>query len=55
MFTLTVNNAGLALSTVLKCVPINMAKELFEGNFFGTLRASPLRKLKNSHRLVAMK
>ena len=38
MFTLTVNNAGLALSTVLECVPINMAKELFEVNFFGTLR-----------------
>ena len=38
MFTLTVNNAGSALSTVLECVPISMAKELFEVNFFGTLR-----------------
>ena len=35
---LAVNNAGLALSSLLECVPINMAKELFEVNFFGTLR-----------------
>lgn len=32
------NNAGLALLTIMECVPVDMAKELFEVNFFGTLR-----------------
>ncbi|XP_068730289.1 retinol dehydrogenase 8-like [Montipora capricornis] len=32
------NNAGLALASILECVPINMAKDLFEVNFFGALR-----------------
>ena len=34
----TVNNAGLGILGVLECVPINMAKEIFEVNFFGALR-----------------
>ena len=33
-----VNNAGIGLMTALECVPIQMAKELFEVNYFGTLR-----------------
>ncbi|KAM7438120.1 hypothetical protein ABFA07_012329 [Porites harrisoni] len=32
------NNAGLSLLTIMECVPVDMAKELFEVNFFGTLR-----------------
>ena len=35
---ISVNNAGLALASILECVPINMAKDLFEVNFFGALR-----------------
>ena len=34
----TVNNAGLGLWSVLECTPIKMAKELFEVNYFGTVR-----------------
>ncbi|KAM7438123.1 hypothetical protein ABFA07_012330 [Porites harrisoni] len=32
------NNAGMGLFSVVECVPVDMAKELFEVNFFGTLR-----------------
>ncbi|PFX30154.1 retinol dehydrogenase 8-like [Stylophora pistillata] len=32
------NNAGVSLSTILDCVPMEMAKEVFDINFFGTLR-----------------
>ena len=34
----TVYNAGMGLFSVVECVPVDMAKELFEVNFFGTLR-----------------
>ena len=34
----SVNNAGLGLITPLQCTTMEMAKELFEVNFFGTLR-----------------
>ncbi|PFX30153.1 retinol dehydrogenase 8-like isoform X1 [Stylophora pistillata] len=32
------NNAGIGLITALECIPIKMAKELFEVNYFGALR-----------------
>lgn len=32
------NNAGVTLLTILDCVPMEMAKEVFDINFFGTLR-----------------
>ena len=34
----TVNNAGIGILTTLECVPVQMAKEVFEVNFFGALR-----------------
>ena len=34
----SVNNAGLGLVTPLECTTMEMTKELFEVNFFGTLR-----------------
>ena len=35
----TVNNAGIGgVFTVLECTPMALAKELFEVNYFGTLR-----------------
>ena len=34
----SVNDAGLGLVTPLECTTMEMAKELFEVNFFGTLR-----------------
>ena len=34
----TVNNAGIGVWSVLECTPINMAKDLFEVNYFGALR-----------------
>ena len=33
-----VNNAGVSLLTILDCVPMELAKETFDINFFGTLR-----------------
>ena len=35
---IAVNNAGLATGAILDSAPIDMAKELFEVNFFGALR-----------------
>ncbi|KAJ7394605.1 hypothetical protein OS493_000423 [Desmophyllum pertusum] len=32
------NNAGVGIITALECVPIKMAKELFDVNYFGALR-----------------
>ena len=37
-FKFTVNNAGVGIITALECVPIKMAKELFDVNYFGALR-----------------
>ena len=34
----TVNNAGVPLMSVFDCVPMDLAKETFDINFFGTLR-----------------
>ena len=35
----TVNNAGIGIIDIpLECIPIDMAKELFDVNYFGTLR-----------------
>ena len=34
----TVNNAGVAFFSILECVPTQVAKNLFDVNFFGALR-----------------
>ena len=38
IFSLSVNNAGVSGFCAVECTPINMAQEMFEVNFFGTLR-----------------
>lgn len=37
-FCSTVNNAGVVLFLPLECAPVDMTKEMFEVNFFGTQR-----------------
>ena len=37
-FCLSVNNAGYGFLTAVECVPISMAQDMFNVNFFGTLR-----------------
>ena len=34
----TVNNAGVPLMSVFDCIPMDLAKDTFDINFFGTLR-----------------
>ena len=37
-FSLSVNNAGTSGMCAVECIPINMAQDMFNVNFFGTLR-----------------
>ena len=37
-FFLLVNNAGIGVICPLECIPIHMAQEMMDINFFGTLR-----------------
>ena len=37
-FCLSVNNAGYGFYSAVECVPISMAQDVFNVNFFGTLR-----------------
>jgi len=37
-FCLSVNNAGYGFFSAVECVPISMAQDMFNVNFFGTLR-----------------
>ena len=34
----TVNNAGIGIISTLEYIPVDMAKELFDVNYFGALR-----------------
>lgn len=51
-----VNNAGVPLLSVFDCVPMGLAKETFDINFFGTLRliqaALPSMKAKESGHII---
>ena len=37
-FSLPVNNAGITGLCAVECIPINLAQDMFNVNFFGTLR-----------------
>jgi len=51
-----VNNAGVPLLSVFDCVPMDLAKETFDMNFFGTLRliqaVLPSMKAKESGHII---
>ena len=38
LFTSAVNNAGIGIITAFECVPVEIAKEVLEVNYFGALR-----------------
>ena len=55
-FCFTVNNAGVPLMTIFDCVSMDLAKETFDINFFGTLRlieaVLPSMKAKESGHII---
>lgn len=56
MFCLTVNNAGVPLMSVFDCISMDLAKDTFDINFFGTLRliqaVLPAMKSKESGHII---
>ncbi|XP_068676257.1 retinol dehydrogenase 8-like [Montipora foliosa] len=50
------NNAGFSVTSVMECIPINMAQEMMDTNFFGTLRlvnaVLPSMKAKESGHII---
>ena len=55
-FCLSVNNAGYGFFSAVECVPISMAQDMFNVNFFGTLRlikaVLPSMKAKQSGHII---